>query len=181
MHRVGRDKFDFINFRSYNINNNDIVIYQFGEVDCRCHIGRQLLYGRQLDIIIDELIINYIDSIKINCDMYANIIIIICCIPPTMCQKYYEDLHGSITHQFPFIGNDSERILYTRLMNDVLKNKCRENNFIFLDYYDYYINDNNTLKIELSDNICHIDDNLYILNNLYNIIDNMLLPSEINL
>jgi hypothetical protein len=40
MHRVGRDNINFINFINYNINNNDIVIYQFGEVDCRCHIGR---------------------------------------------------------------------------------------------------------------------------------------------
>lgn len=171
MHRVGRDKLNFINFRSHNISNNDIIIYQFGEIDCRCHIGRQLLFGRQLNTIIDELINNYIDSIKINCSMYNNIKIIICCIPPTMCQSYYENLHGPITHEFPFVDSDEKRGLYTKLMNDKLKNECRKNNFIYLDYYTNYVNDINTLKIELSDNICHINDNTYILNILYNVCE----------
>ena len=66
MNRVGRDNLNFINFINYNIKNNDIIIYQFGEVDCRCHIARQLLLGRVLDDIINELVTNYINSIKLN-------------------------------------------------------------------------------------------------------------------
>ena len=55
-----RKKLNFINFRSYGIKDNDIVIYQFGEVDCRCHIGKQLLLNRSLNEITLELINNYI-------------------------------------------------------------------------------------------------------------------------
>ena len=173
MHRVGRDKLEYINFKSYNINDNDLVIYQFGEVDCRCHIGKQLLLNRTLYDIITELINNYIESIKINIKKYNKITIIVCSIPPTMCQNYYENIHGLITHEFPFVGTDKQRGKYTLLMNEQLKKECINNNFIFLDYYDYYKSSDNLLKIELSDNICHINDNNNILNMLYTIIDNI--------
>ncbi len=173
MHRVGRDKKKFINFNSYSINDNDIIIYQFGEVDCRCHIGKQLLLNRNLEEVINELVINYIDSIKINMDGYNNLKIIICNVPPTMNQQYFENIYGPITHEFPFIGTNLERANYTIKVNEMLKNKCEENNFIFLDYYNFYKNENGTIKTELTDNICHIVENNYILEKLYSIIDNL--------
>lgn len=173
MYRVGRDKLNFINFRSYGIKDMDIIIYQFGEVDCRCHIGKQLLLGRKLDEIILELINNYINSINENLIGYNNIKIIICCVPPQMNQQYFENLHGPITHEFPFIGTNEERINYTLLVNNELKKQCIENSFYFLDYYEYYTNNEGTLKTELSDNICHIRHNQIVLNTLNKIIDNL--------
>ena len=71
MHRVGRDHINFINWRMIGISDNDTVIYQFGEVDCRNHVGKQILIGRDLQNIIMELIDNYIKSIMINKSMYS--------------------------------------------------------------------------------------------------------------
>lgn len=173
MHRVGRDGMEFINFKLKDIKNGDIVIYQFGEVDCRCNIGKQKLLGREIGEIISKLIENYFISIKNNVNNYDKINIIICCIPPTMNQEYYESIHGPITHEFPFVGNDEERIMYTQITNMALKLMCEKYNFIFLDYYNYYEGKNGLLKIDYSDNICHIIKNEYILNNLYKIIDNL--------
>jgi hypothetical protein len=170
MHRIGRDK---LNLSSYGIKNNDIIIYQCGEVDCRCHIGKQLLLGRQLNKIIYELTNKFIKSIKDNLKKYDKLEIIICCIPPPMNQEYYENLHGPITHQFPFVGTESERINYTILMNNKLQKYCKKNNFYFLNYYDDYKNINGNLKVEISDNICHINKNDIVLQKLYNIIDNL--------
>ncbi len=173
MHRVGRDKLNFINFKSYGINDNDIIIYQIGEVDCRCHIGKQLLLQRDFETIINELVNNFIDSIKENLNNYNNLKIIICCIPPPMNQQYFENIYGPITHEFPFIGTNLERIEYTKKVNNLLKTKCLENSFYFLDYYNFYTNDEGTLKTELSDNICHISQNEFVLNELYKIIDKL--------
>jgi hypothetical protein len=198
MHRVGRDKTKFIDFKYYDIHENDIVIYQFGEVDCRCHIGKQLLLGNHIDTIINELIHNYFESIKINIQNMKNIQdtkniqdsyipfistrisnknrsnklnIIVCCVPPTMNQSYHENIHGKITHEFPFVNSDEERINYTKKMNQKIKEYCQLNNFHFLDYYDNYLNTEGTLNVELSDDICHIKKNEYILEELYKIID----------
>lgn len=171
--RVGRDKLNFINFKYNNIRDNDIVIYQFGEVDCRCHIGRQLLAGRKLDEIINELIENYIISIKENMKDFKNLKIIICCAPPTMHQEKYEEKHGPITHEFPFIGKNSERKYYTENLNQKLKQACIENNFYFLNYYYNYIDEEGLLNYSLSDEVVHIVKNENLLNQLYSIIDNL--------
>jgi hypothetical protein len=171
LHRVGRDKLDLINFKNYNINNNDLIVYQFGEVDCRCHIGKQLLLNRSISDITNELVVNYIDSIKINThDRSVNIVV--CCIPPQMDNVYYESKHGPITHEFPFVGTNDERIYYTKLMNQLLKESCKINNYIFFDYHDMYSN-NGLLNIELSDDICHIKDNTKLLDEFYKIIENL--------
>ena len=172
LYRVGRDKLNFINFKNFNIKSNDIVIYQFGEVDCRCHIGKQVSLHRNLNDIINKLVNNYIESIIINLQNYNNIKIIICSIPPPMNRNYYENKYGPVTNGFPFIGTNEERIIYTKLLNQKLNELCIINNFIFFDYYDYY-NNNGLLKIELSDDICHIKDNSKLLEELYKIIDNL--------
>lgn len=172
LHRVGRDKLDLINFKNYNINNNDLVVYQFGEVDCRCHIGKQLLLNRDLTDIINELVDNYIESIKTNIHDYNNIQIIICCIPPPMDRDYYENKYGPITHEFPFVGTNEERIQYTKLMNKRIEESCTANNFIFFNYHYLYSN-NGLLKLELSDDICHIKDNTVLLEEFYKIFINL--------
>ena len=116
-----------------DIDINDIIIYQFGEVDCRCHIGKQLLLNRDLNDIIEDLISKYIDSININLKQFSNssIKIIICSIPPTMDKEFYEKLHGPITHEFPFVGDNIQRSIYTKLMNNTLKKYCNLNNFYY--------------------------------------------------
>jgi hypothetical protein len=66
MHRIGRDN-KIINFKNKeNLKINDIIILAYGEVDCRCHIQRQIDMGRNEDEIINELVTNYIRTIKNN-------------------------------------------------------------------------------------------------------------------
>jgi hypothetical protein len=82
-----------------------------------------------------------------------------------MCKEKYESVHGPITHEFPFMGTDAERILYTQLMNNKLSEYCKKYNYIFLDTYNYY-SDNGLLDFDKSDGICHIIDNKYILDTI---------------
>lgn len=159
MYRISRDK-QIINFsNSYN-NENNIFVLHYGEVDCRCHIGKQLLLGRGLDAICSELVCEYINTIKNNITKYKKIIL--CSITPPMKKELYEINHEPITHEFPFIGSDDERVIYTKLVNKLLKEYCEANNFMFLDTYDYYSEEDGTLKYELSDKCVHINDNNYI-------------------
>jgi len=87
-----------------------------------------------------------------------------------MKKELYEKVHGPITHEFPFIGDDNERVKYTRLMNILLKQQCEINNFVFLDVYDYYSEEDGTLNYELSDKCVHIDKNEYICYKLIEIL-----------
>jgi len=173
MHRVGRDKLNYINFKNYFINDGDVIIYQFGEIDTRCHIGKQESIGRNFDEITSELIENYINSIKENISYYNNLKIIIGSIPPPMSKVKYENKYGPIDHEFPFVGTDEERVRNTMRMNNLLLTKCKENNFYFLDYYNDYKDENGLLIYEYSDEMVHIIKNEFLLEKLYEIIDKL--------
>ena len=167
MFRIGRDK-HIINFsKSYN-NPDNIFIFFYGEVDCRCHVYKQIQLGRNLNEIVEELVSKYFDTIKNNVLLYKKIII--GSITPTMCKEKYESKHGPITHEFPFMGTDFERMLYTHLCNDKLREYCCKYNYTFLDIYDYY-SDNGVLHYDKSDSLCHIIDNKYIHDKLLDILD----------
>lgn len=168
MHRIGRDNI-IPNFQSAFNNIESTFIFFYGEVDCRCHIDRQLKLGRQLDEIVDELTSKYITTIKNNIHTFNTIIV--CSITPAMRRKECEDVHGPVTHEFPFLGSDEERVHYTKLMNNSLKTKLQNlENFIFFDFTDYYSRPDGSLIYELSDGICHINDNSFIIQNLEKIL-----------
>ena len=115
--------------------------------------------GRQLNEIIEELVTSYFNTIKNNITVYKQIII--SSITPPMCREKYESVYGPITHEFPFIGTNDERILYTQLTNNKLREYCNNYKYIFLDTYNYY-SDNGLLNFDKSDGICHITDNKHI-------------------
>jgi hypothetical protein len=164
MHRVGRDGKKFIDFSKKGIKNGDIVIYQFGEVDCRAHVGKQLVLGRDLETIIRELADPYISSIVENAKAYSNLKLIVCSVPPPVPhteESLLED-HKK-TNPFPVVHSNEERVLYTKTLNTRLKEKCLENNIQFFDYYSHYCTDEGLLNMELSDGIVHIAKNEKIL------------------
>ena len=41
MHGIGKDGLRVLNIASYNMQENDIAVFVFGEIDARCHIGKQ--------------------------------------------------------------------------------------------------------------------------------------------
>ena len=55
-------------------------------------------------------------------------------------------------------------------MNTKLKKLSLDNNFLFLDYYDYYVNQEGCLIVEKSDTCVHIIDNNYIIDKLLELL-----------
>jgi hypothetical protein len=170
MHRIGRDN-TIINFdKSYNSIDN-IFILCYGEVDCRCYIKKQLLLNDKLSSteIIHKLVDAYFATIKNNINEYKKIII--CSVTPPQSQAKYEMLNGPITHEFPFVGSDEERVEYTKYMNTYISQKCQEHDYLFFDIYDHYANEDGILNWDLSDKICHIAKNEFILDKLEEILN----------
>ena len=161
MFRIGRDNI-IINFNKDIIQNGDIIILSYGEIDCRCHIQRQINLGKHEDDIIDELVNNYIRTIQNNTiDMDVKIIIVGVITPTKQCD--YEKIHGPILHDFPFIGSDEDRVRYTNKVNKLLQELSDHNNYIYFNPYYYYTRPDGTLKHELSDKTVHLGDNSFFL------------------
>lgn len=160
MHRVGRDNI-IPNFYPIMDQNTSIFMFFYGEVDARCHIYKQIqLATRGLEEIVTELVEKYIQTIKNN---IKNGKVVVGSVTPSIRRREYEDVHGPVQHEFPFMGTDEERVLYTKMLNELLEKKCLENGFKFLNTFNYYARPDGTMKYELSDGICHIKQNGYIL------------------
>jgi len=172
MFRIGRDNI-IINYNKDNIiHKNDIIVLSYGEVDCRCHIHKQIDSGRNEDDVINELVNNYIITIRNNI-VNENIKIIIVGVIPTTRQYDFEVLHGPILHEFPFIGKDEDRVRYTSKVNKKLEELSNINNFIYFNPYSYYTRPDGTLKHELSDLNVHLGDNSYFLEKFTDLCKNI--------
>jgi len=161
MFRIGRDDI-IIGFNKDIIQKDDIIILSYGEVDCRCHIQRQIDLGINEDDVINELVTNYFKTIKNNVMNIDAKIIIVGVIPPTK-QYDYEILHGPILHEFSFVGSDEGRVRYTNKVNKLLEELSIINNYIYFNPYSHYERPDGTLKHELSDSIVHLGNNSFFL------------------
>jgi len=161
MFRIGRDK-QIIHFNKDNLKIGDIVVLSYGEVDCRCHIQRQINLGNHEDVVIQELVDNYFDTIKKNIVIDVKVVIV-GIIPPTK-QYDYEKINGPIQHEFPFVGSDEDRVRFTRKVNNYMNEEANKYGYIFFNPYSFYTREDGTLKYELSDTIVHIRNNSFFLN-----------------
>ena len=157
----GRDKLNRCDIRDYNINNGDNIVFCLGEIDCRCHVYKHINEITTYQDVINNLVENYFEVIKINIVSSQLLLKNICVykIVPTI-QKYNTEEYS---YQ-PFLGSDEERKEYALYFNIKIKEKCIENNYIFFDIYDKYIDENGFLRKDLSDGNVHIRDGTYITN-----------------
>ena len=169
MFRVGRDN-TIINFdTNHTFDKNDTIVIVYGEVDCRCHIQRQINNGREENTVINELVENYVQTIKNAVGNTPVKVILVGVIPPTR-QYDYESIHGPITHDFPFVGTDEDRVRFTLKVNTQLETLAHKNNFVYFNPYSYYTREDGTLKHELSDTNVHLGDNSHFLEEFYTIL-----------
>jgi len=169
MHRVGRDC-EILLCDPSAIQQGDTCLFFYGEVDCRCHIGRQLAIGRSLEEIIEQLVGSYLQTISHLFSSPGRPSIVIGFITPPVRKEDHEARHGPITHEFPMIGTDQERALFTRRMNEALRVACLSRDYVFLDLTSFYADEEGMLHIEKSDYNCHIIENHVIHTTLTRIL-----------
>lgn len=172
MHRMGRDGIQFLDLKQHGILDGANVVFAFGEIDVRCHIGKQRdLTNRSVDEIIDTLVVNFIRTIQQNCLFYHTLSPIVYSVTPPSLGIDFPDL-------FPIYGSLEDRVVITRKLNQRLFEVCSENDIPFLDVYDDYSNEDGTLNLNLSHDTVHIDSDSYapIEAKLNQIIENFYQP-----
>jgi len=164
MFRIGRDE-KIINFDSSEHDENSILCFNYGEIDSRCHIQKQINLGRNKNEIIYNLVGKYFEAIKKNIKYYKKIVII-AATPQTLIFDF-EKVNGPITHKHPFVGNDKDRIEYTFTLNNAMQEYCLLNNFYYFDPFDYYKRFDGSLNRDFSDRYVHIENNKHFLKKFY--------------
>ena len=157
----GRDNYICDIRNNPSIKDGDTLIFCFGEIDCRCHIRKHVSLLVKYQLIIDNIVNNYIKTIKLNISTSQLKLRNVCIynvVPPV--QKHTIDESA----EYPHLGTDEERKQYVLYFNKKLKEKCAENGYIFFDVYDKYVDENGFLRKDLSDGNVHIGDGTHITN-----------------
>jgi len=155
----GKQKLNRCDIRKFKVKNGDSIIFCFGEIDCRCHIHKHISDGNTYQMIINNIVNNYADAVKLNanvCGVNLKNVCIYNVVPPI--QKHNTPENSA----YPYLGSDEERKQYVLYFNELIKQACIENGWIFFDIYDSYVDDNGYLSKKLSDGNVHIRDGLYM-------------------
>jgi hypothetical protein len=149
MHRVGRDQLSAVNIKQYGVKDHDCVVFAFGEIDVRCHIGKQRdLENRTLAEIMHTLVYKYLEAILKNKEQFHHLNCIVYGItPPT-------DVVNN--PEYPRYGPLEERVQLTKQMNGLLESACLQYGIKFLHVYDDFADENGALNKDLSDGNVHI-------------------------
>ncbi|UPA22778.1 SGNH/GDSL hydrolase family protein [Candidatus Peribacteria bacterium] len=159
MHRIGRDgltPFALFSTQSFLwpqrlLRTGDTICLSFGEIDCRCHIKKQIETGRTEEEVITTLASSYIESI-LRAQMDGVTIVIMSVTPPARAH-YLEDFRV-----FRPQGTDEERSRYTYRLNQQLQSLAALHGLPYIDTYSRYKDTDGMLIYPLSDGKTHIKD-----------------------
>lgn len=133
-----------------NLDNDDKLLFCFGEVDNRAHLIKQSrLQNKNIDEIVEECVYRYLNSIKYY-KKYTDNILFWGPIASWSDEKPYTT--------GPTYGTNVERNLVTEKFNILLKQKSEENGFGFISVFHEMLNSDMTTKSYCLDDWegCHI-------------------------
>ena len=156
MHTVGEKPW-LTSIKNFNIKKKDIVMYCFGEIDCRCHVWKHRSKGYKN--VINSLVNEYFTSIIKSTEKLKRSAVYIHSVVPAIKKK--QQLHNEVK-ELPFLGKDQDRRKYVEYMNYALEKSCKKHGFIFFDVYDFYSDEDGFLNYNLSDKSVHIENPKFI-------------------
>ena len=176
MYSVARDR-QIVCFRETHNDPDTVFCLVYGEVDCRAHVGKQVYNGRHHLNVCKELVDEYFNAIIFNIKKYKAIIIV-GIPPPTDVNDHNREGH-SHRPEIPFIGTNSDRVIYREEINRLLLEGCKKQGYYFFNPYRPYVREDGCLKYEISDKCIHIEDTAHFLkafNILYKTINVPVIP-----
>ncbi len=149
MHRVGRDGLQCVDVRNWNVCDGDTVVFVFGEIDVRCHIGRiSEEKNVAVETIIQELAEKYCETIEQNRAFFKNLrCVVVAVVPPS---------ENRNNPDYPFFGKLHDRIAITTALNEALRKECAKRQILFLDCNEQYATPEGKLNPAKSDGHVHI-------------------------
>ena len=130
----------------------DVVIFCFGEPDCRSFVHPQAMrpVKNDVDALLETWVERYLVRLALL-PLNGARVAILSVAPPTTTER----------SQNPYIapaGTDAERADYARRMHAVLSAACRARGLIYVDTYSRYADDRGMLRLECADASVHVKD-----------------------
>lgn len=150
----------------FTVTGDSMIIFCFGEIDCRCHVHKHITDTTSWKNVIEILVKKYVDTVvsdTLKTPSGSSFFLVntrnICIfnVPPPFKN------HVSSNVNLPILGTDEERVNYSRYFNECTKRECDKHNLTFIDVYDKYCDEEGFIKPELSDGKNHILDQKYVV------------------
>lgn len=140
-------------FREHGIKNGDFVVFIFGEIDVRNHIGKQRdSLGRNEDEILKTLAVNYLQKIHEEASYFDSITCAVRFVTPVS-----EQTRDPIRH--PAHGTKEDRAQLVNKLNGLLRDESSRYGVVYIGGYDEFVAENGFVSsVYCSDGI-HLNKN----------------------
>jgi hypothetical protein len=154
-HRIGKYGLSGINITG-RVVGGDFAVFSFGEIDCRCHIGRYAECDAGAEI--ERLVGLYFNTLAENAALNPGVVIGVQTVTPAVRKEEQVD-----APDYPFIGTNDERRRFVSLFNDGYRKFCKALGMVCVDIHDQYADSEGFLNPKYSDGTVHIDDPVFII------------------
>ncbi len=113
-------------------NYNDLIFISAGEVDCRIHLVREILNGRDMQQVVEECVTRYIDAI-LKLKKHTRLRIGVWAPPCTLSDERFTGIE-------PCYGDEILRNKTLHLFNQLLESMCKTNDIPYLGIYSDIMN-----------------------------------------
>lgn len=137
--------------------NNDIIVFCFGEIDCRCHIHKYVTVNNSYEDVINKIVQNYFIKIKETTKQFEEKI--------NICVYNVAPPAADTTAADPNLlrlGSFEDRKKYTKYFNTKLKQFSDIYSYHFFDIYSLCEGARGEIKKEASNDGVHITNPTYI-------------------
>jgi hypothetical protein len=131
------------------VDNNSYISLLLGEIDCRVHIGKQvLLHNKNIDDVIMEVVDRY-NQCLLDLKQRGYKILIFSVHPGST-------FPPSENPSSPVVGDHIFRNKITQIFNECLMNKAKIHGYIFCNIYDKLMLDTDTPNMEYFMDYVHL-------------------------
>ena len=149
---IGRDRLARLDLRKFPVSDGDIVIFCFGEIDCRCHIHKYVTEENSYQSIIKTIVDSYFEGLREIVAPFKKLQVYVYNVVPPI------EVDSTVWNnpEYPFLGTNEDRKKYTLYFNECIAANCQSYGYGFFDIYDKYMDSNGYLIRSESDNLVHI-------------------------
>src|SRR5690606_28868680 len=106
-----------VDLRRYGVRAGDVIIFCFGEIDCRCHVHK---FAPDWQENINRNVTAYLAAIAEQSADFPDLNVMVFNVPPPARKRSDRE-----NPEFPFVGSDDQRLAYTTYMNGRIAEGCR--------------------------------------------------------
>lgn len=150
MYSFGRDRGRLVDLRRLGVADGEAVVFCFGEIDARYHVGRYVAGGEAVIDVCNRLLRGYVEAVEEVTTGYGRLTVMLNALPPPRRYK--------APSRFFWTGTDLERQTYFRTLNVGLRVVCATRGWWFVDAWKPTADADGFLRDDVSDRKTHVID-----------------------